>query len=230
MGRAHPWGVSDTPLVADLRLAALGQCTAGCGLLLQSGWGDWAEEQGCKDCGEWKGRVRVGGSILGSRSRQCVAQGQTQNHPRGPQHGLLHQCSLWGPLISFALVRPHSPTREHQSGMWLCQVSLPELTQPLPRRWLGAWGPESAHCLFLLPPDSLTVHCSGFSICSFLGCVFLFCHSAWNLVTPNPLWNKEGHKFITSEKPVCCPFFCFMPTVIFIPLLKGSCQLSLLLS
>lgn len=64
---------------------------------------------------------------------------------------------------------------------------------------------------------------------SFLIRVFLFgCHE-WHLVTPNPL---EGHKFVTSDVSVCSlnTFFCFMPTSVFLPLLKGFCPLSLLLS
>lgn len=125
------------------------------------GLGDRAEEQGCEDC-------RVVGSgkegwgwgweweQLGSRSKQCVAQGQPQNLPTRPPMWTSVPVLALGP---FNLVCPGEATQsgqrkrtpEQQSGVWLRPVSLLEPTLPLPR---GS-GPESARSPCPLPPDSL---------------------------------------------------------------------------
>lgn len=107
------------PLVTDLRLAALGQRTGGCGLLLQSGWEIGLRSRAVRTVGLW-GVERKGGGGGGSGSSwgpgpsSVWLRDSLRTRPRGPRHGLLCRCSLWGPLISFALARPRSPARERE--------------------------------------------------------------------------------------------------------------------
>lgn len=148
------------PLVTDLRLAALGQCTGGCGLLLQSGWEIGLRSRAARTVGLWgverKGGGGGGVGAAGVQVKQCVAQGQPQNPPTRPPMWTSAPVLALGP---FNLVCPGEATQsgqrkrtpEQQSGERLRPVSLPEPKLPLPR---GS-GPESARTPCPLPPDSL---------------------------------------------------------------------------